>query len=68
MFFQKEYTFKKIFLNCMSLTNAQSLYKIMENELTGKKDSVSTTPSKRSNKENKAKSVEKIVTTLKYPV
>ena len=52
----------------MSLTNAQSLYKIMENELTGKKDSVSTTPSKRSNKENKAKSVEKIVTTLKYPV
>ena len=53
----------------MSVKNIQSLYKMMSQELTGSNlDQSTLTPSKRNTKENLAKSVETLITTLKNHV
>lgn len=64
---KNEYKFKSIFLNCMSLKNMQSLYKIMTQELgSSVKSDLPLTPSKRSTKESLSKSVEAMLMSLKH--
>jgi cell division control protein 6 len=61
---KQSYKFKKISINCMSVKNISSLYKIMITELSTSESS-NLTPSKRNNKENAAKTVDTLITTSK---
>lgn len=68
--FKESYKFKQILVNCMSLKNIQSLYKIMSQELplSSLNNSNAGTPSKRSTKDGMAKTAENAIVTQKQPI
>lgn len=68
--FKESYKFKSIFINCMSLKNIQSLYKIISQELplTNLDNSNCGTPSKRNTKEGLAKLAENAIISQKNPI
>lgn len=68
--FEESYKFKTIFVNCMSLKNIQSLYKIISQELPlgSLNNSNLGTPSKRNTKEGLSKSAENVIVSQKNPI
>jgi len=67
--FKTEYKFKTIFVNCMSLKNIQSLYKIMCQELAlSSLDNSSVSTPKRNTKEGLSRSAENAILSSKIPI
>lgn len=60
---KENFKFKQLFINCMSIKNMASLYKILMQELSNRNENL--TPSKRNTKENLAKSIDNSIMSLK---